>query len=788
MCVFLFDALAAPAAAERLRPDQVMVHANARNKALTTAIERAKRALIGRQRQDGSWAGVVIMANRQTAFHVIVSNYIGYLDQPYYERALEWLMKNQSPDGTWGQMVSAQPPSLSNTAAGALALEVAGIPPQDPRLVRAREYVTNYGGLQAADPLVQLMYALYDRLDWDAPALVQFDVTALNAPDDSPASIRRSPAWWREAFVPLATLRALNSGKTLSLAERQGLRTAEEWLLAHQLSDGAWFAAFPTLFGIMAMHDLDPVRYRSHVLDGLRFLDTLQLPDGYQVPFQLSVWDTSIAILALRAAGQPACDFVYQSSVDWLVAAQTPGGLNMSELPPGGWSYNPHNLIYPDGDDTSLALAALTQVMGRNSHTEYRRRAAIARATQWLLYMQGGDGGWATFLKDDNQKNDAQLPTGIEDPSIPDITGHALTALGTLGYRVDDTRIQRAVAFLQRSQSERGSWYGRWGLSHLYGTSAALIGLHDVGADMQAPFVRKAVAWLRDQQNADGGWGEEFSTWDQRRGISYTKRSLKSTPEQTSWVLMALIATAQPLTDPSIVRAVDYLLAAQKPEGDWPGGSYTILGIDPYTNTLYATHWPLMGLGVYLRAVRGEKTDDQTPCATYTLAHQALPEQLPLEPMLGSPSDLVFSVTNDGQGQPRLWVENKSRYDVKNMAFSLVPDGASAENPQTWSSKALSAGSRLSWPITTPPGTNSLWNLHISYVDVTGRPFQLTQSLQLQGTYVATRFRPGALELLFVVVLLSAGLVSGFILRLIVRYHRPVALQLVPWRWKVHRI
>ncbi len=85
--------------------------------------------------------------------------------------------------------------------------------------------------------------------------------------------------------MPLATLRALNRGSTLSLAERQGLRTAEEWLLAHQISDGAWFTAFPTFFGIMAMHELDPVRYRAQILMGFVFSTRCSCPTAIKYHF-----------------------------------------------------------------------------------------------------------------------------------------------------------------------------------------------------------------------------------------------------------------------------------------------------------------------------------------------------------------------------------------------------------------------------------------------------------------------------------------------------------------------
>lgn len=674
------------------------------------------------------------MASRQTAYYVIVSNYVGHFDQPYYDRAVAWLIHNQSTKGTWGQMVPAEPASLSNTAAAALALEVAGISPDDPRLVRARDYIISHGGIDALDPLVQTIYALYGRADWNASALRQFDVTVLLVPNDSPASIRQRPPWWREAFVPLATLRALHKGEALSLAEQQGLRSAEEWLLAHQISDGAWFAAFPTLFALMALHDLDPVHYRPQIEDGFRFLRSLKLPDGYQRPFELSVWDTSIAILALRAGERPACDLVFQPSISWFVTNQSPGGLGLSESAPGGWSYNAHNLIYPDNDDTSLALQAISQLIGRSAHLEYHRRAAVERATEWLLYMQGGDGGWATFLQDDNRENDSKLPTGIEDPSIPDVTGHVLSALGKLGYRATDHRIQQAIGYLQNSQTEQGSWYGRWGLNYLYGTSAVLIGLHDIGADMQTPFIQKAINWLISQKNTDGGWGEAFAAWDQSRGISYTERSPVSTAEQTAWVIMALLAAGRPVTDNAISGGVDYLLATQNPEGGWPGGAYTVLGIDPYTNSLYSIHWPLLALGLYRQAVITPTATEYDDCTIYTLAHQSLPTPIPGGEIIGGPTELSLSMTPEGVDQARLWIENKGQYEIRNLAFSLVPDSVPSESVQTWSVESLGTGSRLSWRVTTPVESGPLWNLHLSYHDVTGHPFQLTQSFHLQGS------------------------------------------------------
>jgi squalene-hopene/tetraprenyl-beta-curcumene cyclase len=702
-----------------------------RAEAVRSSINRATAALMARQRANGSWAGEVIMAARHTAYYILASNHTGYFDQPYYQRSLEWLKSSQQPDGTWG--VSALTPtasSIPNTAVSALALEVAGVPKDDPKLVAAKRYIASHGGVDALDPLTQTMYALFGRNSWDSDALKQFDVTALLVPNDSPASLRRRPAWWREAYVPVSTLRALHSTKELSLAEKQGLRKAEEWMLSHQLSDGAWFTGIPTTFGVMAVHDLDPEKYRGKMEDGFMFLRSLKLPNGYQRPFELSVWDTSIAVVALRSAGMSACDPDLQRTIEWMNSAQTPGGLEMSEAAPGGWSYNPGGLIYPDGDDTSFGLWAMSRLMARSSHSEYRRRASVQRATEWVLYMQGDDGGWATFIQDDNKENDTKLPTGIEDPSIPDITGHALSGLGAAGFKASDERIRQAIEYLQRSQTAEGSWYGRWGLSYLYGTAAVLVGLHDVEADMQTPFVRKAADWLIRSQNADGGWGEAFNGWDAARGISYTELTRTSTAEQTAWAVMGLLTDDRPEAREAVERGVDYLLNTQRPEGDWQPGAYTVLGIDPYTNTLYATHWPLMALGYYQRAT-GQQTEPD--CSSFALGHQGLPDPLTAGPSIGGAANLTLSLTAENDGRARLWVENKGHYEIHKLNFSLTPEGSTGASAQTWTKEKLGPGSRQSWPVSVPYRGASLWKVQLTYEDINGRTQQLSRELRLEG-------------------------------------------------------
>src|SRR2546422_4411038 len=101
--------------------------------------------------------------------------------------------------------------------------------------------------------------------------------------------------------------------------------------------------------------------------------------------------------------------------------------------------------------------------------------------------------------------------------------------------------MQRGLRYLYAQQEKEGSWFGRWGVNHVYGTGAVLPGLAAAGEAMDGLAVRRSVRWLSERQNADGGWGETCASYVdvEARGRG------ESTPSQTAWALLGLVAAGR---------------------------------------------------------------------------------------------------------------------------------------------------------------------------------------------------------------------------------------------------
>jgi squalene-hopene/tetraprenyl-beta-curcumene cyclase len=322
------------------------------------------------------------------------------------------------------------------------------------------------------------------------------------------------------------------------------------------------------------------------VEDGLRRIEACQSP----------VWDTALAITALADAGCPTEDPVLCRAAGWLLGEEiTVAGdwrVRRPQLAPGGWAFEFANDNYPDIDDTAEVVLAL----GR---TGVESQAAVGRAIAWIEGMQCSDGGFAAFDVDNTRELCRQLPFcdfgELIDPPSADVTAHVVEMLAGAGRT--GRPLERAVAWLLRAQEPDGSWFGRWGANYVYGTAAALPALAAAGVPADDPAVRRAVAWLQDRQNPDGGWGEDLRSYRDRDQAGRGR----STPSQTAWALLALMAVGE--GDEAVAGGVAWLVQEQGADGSWDEPFFTGTGFpgDFYINYhLYRLVFPVMALGRHL--------------------------------------------------------------------------------------------------------------------------------------------------------------------------------------------
>jgi squalene-hopene/tetraprenyl-beta-curcumene cyclase len=579
--------------------------------ALDAAIDSGTRRLLELQRPDGIWVGELESNVTMTAQHLFWNHALGLRTPDMDRRIANELTARMREDGTWSIWFEG-PPDLSTSVEAYVALRMCGVDPGP----KAKAYIRSQGGIPKSRLFTKCFLALLGQWPWQRMVPIPPELVLL--PPSAPFSIYNFACWARQTFVALALAQSLRPvrpadvelrdigavpGRTRRPLRRDPLRRlaqrrAEEWIRARQEADGSWGGIQPPwVWGIIALHALGHGFEDSTLRKAVEGWEGFMVEDGDRLrpeACQSPVWDTALAVLALRACGvssehpqlAAAGAYLLREEVtvkgDW--AIRRPG------LAPGGWAFEYENDLYPDVDDAAVVALALHE-LGIGG-------GAIDRSVDWLAGMQSRDGGWGAFDVDNSAMWLYKIPFcdfgKVTDEPSADVTAHTLETFGTLGARADSA--VRGVEWMLAEQEADGSWFGRWGVNHLYGTGAALPGLAACGIPGDHPAMRRAVAWLDAVQQENGGFGEDIRSYSDP---GWRGRAPFTTPSQTAWALLGYVAAGN-AEDHGARKAADYLCAVQRPDGDWDEEHFTGTGFPldfMIRYHLYRINFPLLALG-----------------------------------------------------------------------------------------------------------------------------------------------------------------------------------------------
>jgi squalene-hopene/tetraprenyl-beta-curcumene cyclase len=617
---------------------------------LEKSIERGANHLLSLQAEQGYWQGELEADSTLESDYIYYLHVLGKADPERIAKLANYVRQRQLPDGGWN-IYPGGPSELNATCKAYFALKLAGDSPYAPNLVRAREIVHRLGGLEHSNSYVRFYLALVGAVSWDLVPSIPPELMLI--PSWFIFNIYEMSSWTRGIVIPMAILSALRpdwklperahvdelfkdperktaaldwsdqilSWRNVFLAVDRGLklyekspwkpfrqraiREAKSWMLQHIERTDGLAAIYPammnSIFALMAFgHGPDDPLTLREIKEFSRFeieeQDTIRMQ-----PCVSPVWDTCIALVALEEAGLPPDHPALVKAAEWLLSKQVlgPGDWQVKNkgAEPGGWAFEFRNDFYPDVDDTAFVLMALQRVKYPDPAL---MEAAMRRGIQWLLSMQNRDGGWGAFDRDNDRNFLCNIPfadhNAMIDPSTADVTARVVECLGRFGWSAGHPVIERAVGFLLKDQCKDGSWFGRWGVNYVYGTSGVLRAVETVSLATRE-FCQRAVHWLRSVQKVDGSFGESLLSYD----VPSTKGQGTSTASQTAWGLIGLLAGAG-TEDSAVRKAVAYLVHRQQADGSWSEPEFTgtgFPGVFYLKYHLYRNSFPVYALARY---------------------------------------------------------------------------------------------------------------------------------------------------------------------------------------------
>lgn len=602
-------------------------------------IAKAQANCVAEQKSDGTWDFPSYLGSFYVSQYLLFKQWIGMSDDPgQIQTHLKFLLDSQRSDGSWfsiedkivgtgdinatvwNYLFVKKYQEQSVTSKLISGLEIGR------RLTRARQWILQVGGAEEGNMLTKMLLAASGAIDWQKkiipiPTLILNDNSMFAeswnfgqwvGPHLKPLAVLRHHKFVRSIGVSATSIlldpdfSKKNIPRAVSAKDEQ--RTLR-FLMPLQQPAGSWGGyTLATMFNIMALTTAGKMSLEDPAIKkGIKFIEDRYFANGAANHLGATqdgrYWDTILVGQALLESGAKQESLI--AAADAVVRVQSKNG---------GLAFGVDFEYAPDVDDTAEMITFL-------QHFGSRYEAAIKHGEKFIYEMQNSDGGWAAFAKNNTgyglfKKNDVSNfvleafkdSVAFFDESSPDVTGHALEGLGLIGQTKEKSKVvQAAVKYLKVQQNKNfGGWTGRWGVNFIYGTSAVLVGLHEVKEDMGAAYIQKAVQWLKSVQRPDGSFGETTLSYFVGAGKNEQGFAGKGypTPSQTAWALLALVAAGEARSE-SANKAAYYLQAELQKNGKWTDLSTVGTGHPGIVYMNYPSYpyaFPLLALSKYQKA------------------------------------------------------------------------------------------------------------------------------------------------------------------------------------------
>lgn len=594
---------------------------------LDVAIEKAQEKLLSLQDKDGFWVFDLEADCTMPSEYIFMMHYLDDIDEELQSKLANYLRSRQEKEGHY-PLYTGGKGDISCSIKVYFALKLAGDSIDAPHMTMLRTYILSQGGAAKGNVFTRISLAVFGQLPWRGVPYIPVEIMLL--PKWFPFHLDKVSYWSRTVMVPLfimCTLKAkAKNPHNVSIRELFLIDPDKEkhyfpkrtllnkCFLAldklgrvtrplipkkmHQLATDkavAWFTErlngedglggiLPAMvYSYEALLLLGYPKDHEHVVTARKAIDKLLVineNEAFCQPCLSPVWDTGLSILALQEADREKNSHSLNRAFDWLKSKQLsnePGDWRIARpnVAGGGWAFQFENPHYPDVDDTALIAFA----MADSDFSDLDE--PIHRATRWIVGMQSKDGGYGAFDVDNTYHYLDEIPFAdhgaLLDPPSADVSARCAMLMAKVAQDHEEylPALHRTLDYLRNEQEEDGSWFGRWGTNYIYGTWSVLLGLEQTDVPKTDPLFTKAVAYLKNTQRADGGWGEDNESYYDAE--KYSGQFHVSTSFQTAWAVIALMAAGE-VNSKEVKTGIDFILGAQQADGVWNDECFTAPG------------------------------------------------------------------------------------------------------------------------------------------------------------------------------------------------------------------